>query len=239
VRELNEPSDEGEGANRGNALLIFVKYPFPGTVKTRLSPELTPEQGAAFYKALAREVVQVHIGAAGYESIVCFCPESARREVRSWLGPDVRLWSQLGADLGARQFHAMKQALEAGYGKAAIIGSDCPTIAPGDIEAAFAWLDETDLVLGPCEDGGYYLIGATRPIESLFEGIGWGSECVLSETLEKAQKADLTPALLDVKFDIDSYEDLERYYRSRRDGAGDRPEMQSWRILDAIMRGRG
>ena len=65
---------EREGAKSGNALLIFVKYPSPGTVKTRLSPELTPEQGAAFYRALAEEVVQVHISDAGYESIVCFSP---------------------------------------------------------------------------------------------------------------------------------------------------------------------
>ena len=230
--------DEREGAKGGNALLIFVKYPSPGTVKTRLGPELTPEQSAAFYGALAGEVVQVHISAAAYESIVCFSPESARREVRSWLGRDVRLWTQLGDDLGARQFHAMREALEGGYEKAAIIGSDCPGITPEDIAVAFASLDENDLVLGPCEDGGYYLIGASRPIESLFEGISWGSELVLSETLEKAREAGLTVGLLDVKCDIDSYGDLERYYRSRRDGAGDRPKTHSWRVLHEIMESR-
>jgi rSAM/selenodomain-associated transferase 1 len=227
-----------EGANSANALLIFVKYPSPGTVKTRLSPELTPEQGAAFYRALAEEVVRVHISGAGYESIVCFAPEGAWREVRSWLGPDVRLWSQLGNDLGAREFHAMRQALERGYRKAAIIGSDCPTIAPGDIEAAFSSLNENDLVLGPCEDGGYYLIGATRPIGSLFEDISWGSERVLSETLEKAREAGLSFRLLDVKYDIDSYSDLERYYHSRREAAGDRGKTHSWRVLEGIMKGR-
>ena len=105
---------EREGAKNGNALLIFVKYPSPGTVKTRLSPELTPEQGAAFYRALAEEVVAVHGSGAGYEAIVCFSPASARREVRSWLGPDLRLWSQLGDDLGSREFHAMREALERG-----------------------------------------------------------------------------------------------------------------------------
>ena len=235
---MNELPGEGEGAKRGNVLLIFVKYPSPGTVKTRLSPELTPEQGAAFYRALAEEVVQVHISSEGYESIVCFAPESARKEVRSWLGPDIRLWSQLGDDLGSREFHATREALEAGYGKAAIIGSDCPTITPGDIEAAFSCLSGSDLVLGPCEDGGYYLIGATRPIESLFEGINWGSERVLSETLEKAREAGLTLELLDVKYDIDSYIDLERYYRSGREGAGDRPKTHSWRVLEGIMEGR-
>ena len=229
---------EREGAKSGNALLIFVKYPFPGTVKTRLSPELTPEQGAAFYRALAEEVVRDHTSSAVYESIVCFSPAGARREVRSWLGPDVRLWSQLGDDLGSREFHAMREALEAGYGKAAIIGSDCPTITPGDIEAAFSRLNGSDLVLGPCEDGGYYLIGANRPIQSLFEGVSWGSERVLSETLEKAREAGLTLELLDVKYDIDSYKDLERYYRSGKDGAGDRTKTHSWRVLKGIMRGR-
>jgi len=230
---------EAEGANRGDVLLIFIKYPFPGTVKTRLSPELTPEQGAAFYRALAEEIVRVNASGAGYESIVCFSPENALREVRSWLGPDVRLWSQLGNDLGERQFHAIRRALEVGYSKAALIGSDCPTMAPGDIEAAFASLSENDVVVGPCEDGGYYLIGATSPIESIFEGISWGTEHVLSQTLDKARQAGLTLGLLGPKYDIDSYSDLERYYRSGRDGAGERPKSRSWRILEGIMEGRG
>jgi len=208
---------EREGAKSGNVLLIFVKYPSPGTVKTRLSPELTPEQSAAFYRALAEEVVQAHSSSAGYESIVCFSPESARREVGSWLGPGVRLWSQLGDDLGSREFHAMREALERG---------------------SFSCLSGNDLVLGPCEDGGYYLIGATRPIQSLFEGVSWGSERVLSETLEKAREAGLTLGLLDVKYDIDFYSDLERYYRSGKDGAGDRTKTHSWRVLEGIMEGR-
>ena len=235
---MDEMPAEREGAKSGNVLLIFVKYPFPGTVKTRLSPELTPEQSAAFYRALAEEVVQAHSSSAGYESIVCFAPQSARREVRSWLGPGVRLWSQLGDDLGLREFHAMREASEGGYSKAVIIGSDCPTITPGDIEAAFSCLSGNDLVLGPCEDGGYYLIGATRPIQSLFEGVSWGSERVLSETLEKAREAGLTLGLLDVKYDLDSYSDLERYYRSGKDGAGDRTKTHSWRVLEGIMEGR-
>jgi hypothetical protein len=132
----------------------------------------------------------------------------------------------------------MREALERGYSKAVIIGSDCPTITPGDIEAAFSCLSGNDLVLGPCEDGGYYLIGATRPIQSLFEGVSWGSERVLSETLEKAREAGLTLGLLDVKYDIDSYSDLERYYRSGKDGAGDRTKTHSWRVLEGIMEGR-
>jgi rSAM/selenodomain-associated transferase 1 len=228
-----------KGARSGNVLLVFVKYPSPGTVKTRLCPRLTPEQGAAFYRALAEEVVRVNGGGAGYESIVCFSPEGARRQVRSWLGPGVRLWSQLGHDLGARQFHAMRQALEGGYKRAVIIGSDCPTITPRDIEAAFALLSGNDLVLGPCEDGGYYLIGAARPIQSLFEGISWGSERVLSETVVRAHEAGLSLQLLDLKYDIDSYSDLERYYRSGREGAGGRRRPHSWRVLQGIMEGRG
>lgn len=231
--------EAGKDEDSGDVLLIFVKYPAPGAVKTRLSPELTPEQAAAFYRALAEEVVRVNTGGAGYESIVCFSPEGARREIRSWLGPDLRLWSQLGDDLGERQFHAIKRALEGGYRKAVIIGSDCPTLTPGDVEAALASLSENELVLGPCEDGGYYLIGATRPIECLFRGISWGSERVLRQTLERAREARLTLELLDLKYDIDSYVDLERYYASVRDGDGDRPKTQSWRVLEGIMEGRG
>jgi len=234
-----EISGEWEDVNSESALLVFVKYPEPGRVKTRLSPELTPQESAAFYRALAEEIVGAHASASGYDSIVCFDPGDAGREMRAWLGPNVRLWGQRGDDLGARELHALLKALEGGYKKVALIGTDCPTLAPGDIEAAFASLDRNDLVLGPCEDGGYYLIGVTRPLACLFEGVGWGGDRVLSETLERAEHAGLSLELLGSKYDIDSYADLERYYLETGDGTGDRPKPQSWRVLDGIMKGRG
>lgn len=230
--------DEREARNSGDVLLIFVKYHISGTVKTRLSPELTPEEAATFYGALAKDVVRVNGSSVDYETIVCFAPESAGSELRSWLGPGVSLRRQRGKDLGERQFHAIEQALESGYEKVVLIGSDCPTITPSDIEAALEFLTEANLVIGPAEDGGYYLVAVDRPVRSIFEGIAWSTEEVLRQTLDKAEKAGLEVRLLDVKCDIDRYDDLEKYYRSVREGMREPLGRESWEVLESILGGR-
>lgn len=220
------------------ALLVFVKYPVPGEVKTRLIPELTPVQAAAFYKALVEDTLEVHKDIPGCETIVCFTPESARDGVRAWLGADIPLQSQQGDDLGSRQFDAIKRALEAGYRKAVIIGSDCPGVTPGDVENAFESLNGNRLVIGPSEDGGYYMIGASEALECVFEGISWGSGGVFKETIERAQEAGISVEILDVKYDIDTFRDLERYYRSAGNGAGVTLKKSSLRLLNSILGGK-
>ena len=221
-----------------NALLIFVKYPVPGTVKTRFAPELTPEQAAAVSRALAEDTLSAISNSACYQTSVCFAPASAWRGVRSWLGPDVSLQEQCEGDLGSRQFDAIRRALEAGFTKAVIIGSDCPTLAASDIETAFESLEGSDLVIGPAQDGGYYLIGARRAIRSIFEGISWSTERVLKQTVERADEAGLSLELLDVKYDLDSYSDLRRHCRSARDGTEDRPASRGLEVIDSILGGR-
>jgi glycosyltransferase A (GT-A) superfamily protein (DUF2064 family) len=99
-------------------------------------------------------------------------------------------------------------------------------------------LTESDLVIGPAEDGGYYLIGLDRPVRSIFEGIEWSSEGVLRQTLDKAEKAGLRVRLLDVKRDIDRYGDLEEYYRSVRDGRREPLGRESWEVLESILGSR-
>jgi rSAM/selenodomain-associated transferase 1 len=221
-----------------DALLIFVKYHAPGAVKTRLSPQLTPEESSSFYGALARDLVRVNGDSTDYDTIVYFAPQNAGRAVRSWLGPGVPLQRQSGGDLGSRQLHALEEALGTGYQRAVIIGSDCPTITPRDIGIALATLTEHDLVIGPAEDGGYYLIGATEPIPRIFEGISWSSEKVLRQTLERAKRAGLRVGLLEPKRDIDTFDDLETYYRSVRDGEMEPLGRDSWDLLRSILTGR-
>jgi rSAM/selenodomain-associated transferase 1 len=220
-----------------NALLVFLKYPTPGAVKTRLGPELTPEQAADFYRALAEDVLQINSRSTRYQTIVCFAPAGAHEQVRSWLGREVALQEQCGDDLGARQFDALRRALQGGFRKAVLIGTDCPTITPADVEAAFDALEESDVVIGPAEDGGYYLIGSRRPLRSIFEGISWSTEKVLGETTARIEKAGLGLRLLGAKSDIDSYEDLERFYRSIRDGSRAVEAGRSLEVMSAILGG--
>jgi rSAM/selenodomain-associated transferase 1 len=227
-------------AHRGeNVLLIFVKYPIPGTVKTRFCPELDPEQAAALSRALAEDTLLATSKSDYYQTTVCFAPASAYRGVRSWLGPDVSLQEQCQGDLGSRQFDAIRRALAGGFRKVVIIGSDCPMITAADIEAAFDSLEGSELVVGPAEDGGYYLIGTRRPpLRSIFEGISWSTERVLRETVDRADEAGLSLKLLDVKYDLDAYADLQRHYRSVRDRSPGRPASRCLKIMESIMSGK-
>jgi rSAM/selenodomain-associated transferase 1 len=220
-----------------NALLVFLKYPNPGAVKTRLGPELTPEQAADFYRALAEDVLRVNSRSTRYQTIVCFTPAGSHEQVRSWLGRGVALQEQCGDDLGSRQFDALRRALQGGFRRAVLIGTDCPTITPSDIETAFDALEASDVVIGPAQDGGYYLIGTRQPLRSIFEGISWSTEKVLGETMARIEEAGLESRLLGVKSDIDSYEDLERFYRSTRDDSQAVSASRSLEVMSAILNG--
>jgi rSAM/selenodomain-associated transferase 1 len=193
-------------------LVIFAKYPEPGSVKTRLSPEIIPAQAARLHRVMTDDVISLHADDPGHDTIVFFTPEDAGEKFNSWLGRKARLVPQEGDDLGARQLNAFRSALDEGYEKVVIIGSDCPCITRADIASAFAGLDTADLVLGPSEDGGYYLIGARQAHPALFEGIEWGRPQVLEDTIKKADTAGLSIRLLDGRLDIDRYEDVKKLY---------------------------
>jgi rSAM/selenodomain-associated transferase 1 len=206
-------------------------------VKTRLGPELTPEQAAEFYRALAEDVLCANARSARYQTVVCFAPPGALEDVRAWLGPDFVLQEQRGDDLGARQLHALRRARLEGFRRAVLIGTDCPTITSADVEAALDALETNDVVIGPAEDGGYYLIGTREPVQSIFEGISWSTEKVLEQTLTKIEEAGLRLRLLGVKSDIDSYADLEKFYRWVREESPDVSAERSLEVMHAILNG--
>jgi rSAM/selenodomain-associated transferase 1 len=200
------------------ALVIFTKYPEPTKVKTRLMPEFSPEEAAALSRAMAEHVVRVHAGSDGYDVVVGYTPGERAAEMRSWLGGGIPLQCQEGGDLGERQLNALRRVFAAGYGKAAIIGGDCPLVTQQDVCKAFDALDDADVVIGPSDDGGYYLIGSTGAHEVVFRGINWGTSSVLKETIERIEEAGLTFRLLANHYDVDSFEDVERLWRSLSSG---------------------
>jgi rSAM/selenodomain-associated transferase 1 len=193
-------------------VLIFARYPEPGSVKTRLCPGLSPAQAAHLQRAMTEDVVALHEAGAAHDTIVCFSPAELRDNFSSWLGEGVSLMPQEGDDLGERQLGAMRAAFDLGYDGAVIIGTDCPFVTRPDIESAFESLKAADLVLGPSEDGGYYLIGARKAYPPLFEGIEWGGPRVLEDTLKKAEAAHVSTRLLEPHLDVDRYDDLRTVY---------------------------
>jgi rSAM/selenodomain-associated transferase 1 len=127
-------------------------------------------------------------------------------------GVEVRI--QRGEDLGARLVAAFDELLRVSD-RAVVMGSDCPDLDPETIRMAFAALDDHALVLGPARDGGYYLIGLKAPAPALFEGIAWGTERVLAETLERARRLGLATRSLEVLADLDTPDDLVRLIARR------------------------
>jgi hypothetical protein len=128
-----------------------------------------------------------------------------------WLGDSARFLPQGAGDLGERMARAFEESSRSPA--TVIIGSDCPGLRPDVITAAFARLTEAPVVLGPAEDGGYYLIGLSRPMPELFRGIPWGTDRVLSNSLALLQRRGCKPALLDPLEDIDRPEDLPVWRR--------------------------
>ena len=176
------------------AILLFVKYPEPGKVKTRLAATVGAEKAADIYRRLVAAVL------AGLppedELIVVFDPPEKRAQVAEWLqgllvGRRADFVAQATGDLGVRLERAMAEAFARGFGKVAVIGSDCPELTPALFSETWQALETHGAVLGPSTDGGYYLLALRQPCAALFNGIAWSTEAVRAQTLAQARAAGL------------------------------------------------
>lgn len=192
----------------GAALIVFLKAPRAGEVKTRLASAVGGAAAAAFYRVLADEEIRRTTPAAGeYTRLFWFAPADAEAEIAAWL-PGENLLPQRGADLGARMAQAFADAFAGGAQRVAIIGTDVPWVSRESVIEAFTALDRADLVLGPSDDGGYYLLAIARPRPELFEGVVWGSTSVLAATLQRAEALNLRVKQLAALPDIDTLDDV-------------------------------
>jgi rSAM/selenodomain-associated transferase 1 len=197
-------------AVRRRTLLVFVKRPRAGEVKTRLAAELGDGAAADVYRALAEaEIAGTRPLGGEYERRFFYAPADAGSEVSEWLRGE-RVAPQQGGDLGARMAAAFAAAFRDGAARVAIIGSDVPWVTRERVAAAFAALSDADVVVGPCDDGGYYLLALSQPRPELFDGIPWSTPAVLRSTLERARDRGLRVALLEALPDVDTLADLRR-----------------------------
>lgn len=196
---------------RGDRLIVFVKAPRPGAVKTRLARDLGAAAAADLYRRIAERVLRGSAPAGDeYLRTVAFAPADARDEIAAWL-PGEELRAQRGGDLGERMAAAFADAFAAGSRRVALAGSDVPELTRERVGEAFSALDGHDMALGPAADGGYYLVALARPRPALFEGVAWSTERVLAETLERAAAAGLRVRLLGTLRDVDTPEDARRF----------------------------
>jgi uncharacterized protein len=199
------------------SLLVVAKRPAAGQTKTRLCPPLTGDAAAALYACFLHDTLDVMRQVPNVEREIVYLPEAAV-DYFSALAPDMQLSLQQGDDLGARLDHLLTAALEAGASQAVVMDSDSPTLPADYLAQAFAALaGPSDVVLGPCEDGGYYLIGLKRPQPRLLRDIQMSTPYVVRDTLALAEQLGLKVALLPTWYDVDTVAELDRLRTELRD----------------------
>jgi rSAM/selenodomain-associated transferase 1 len=192
--------------------IVMVKAPRAGAVKTRLTPPLSGAQAAALAACFAQDTAAA-VRRVVPEVIVAYDPPDGRGQLQDLLADDKLLWlEQRGDGLGERLTAAAARAAALGRGPVVIVGTDSPTMPPTFVERAFASLSsgESDVALGPTEDGGYYLVGLREPFGGLFRNVEWSTPRAYAQTAENVARAGLRLLELPRWYDVDTPADLLR-----------------------------
>ena len=217
-----DPNLPDAGAQGLCALAVMTKAPQAGRVKTRLVPPLTPEQAAELNKCFLRDTAaaissacsrsETATGACG---IAVYTPVGAESAYTDILPADFSLLPQRGEKFGERLYFAVEDLFNCGFESVCLIDSDSPTVPAENFQKAIELLSmsEDRVVLGPSDDGGYYLIGVKKPHRHLFDQIDWSTERVLIQTMQRATAIGLELKLLPTGYDVDDGVSLQRLRR--------------------------
>ena len=195
------------------ALAIMTKAPRPGTVKTRLQPPLTAEESARLNICFLRDIAAAIVRTGGKsKGVGIFTPVGSEGDYVDVLPSDFVLIPQRGDGFGERLMNAATDLLRVGFESCCLINSDSPTVTADAFRQAVVELQGADnqIVLGPSDDGGYYLIGMRKANRRLFEGIDWSTERVFTQTLDRALELTLNVHVLPKFYDIDDARALRR-----------------------------
>lgn len=199
---------------RPAAILVFVRAPERGRVKTRLAASIGDDAALRIYRRLAEHVLgEVRTLSHLARIRVHYTPAPAGDAVAGWLGAGPEYLPQRGATLGARMERAFHQAFTDGFERVVIVGSDLPGLTARHLQEALALLDAHPAVIGPARDGGYWLLGLRRPAPELFRDVPWSTATVFPETMRRLRALGLRPALLPELADVDEPADLPPDYR--------------------------
>lgn len=182
-------------------LTLFARFPTPGVAKTRLIPAIGAQAAAALHRALVEATV-AEMRASGLPFELRYTGATTQA-FSDWLGADIALIDQGDGDLGDRLARAQTPAL--------LIGADAPALDAHRMRRAADALTTAPAVIGPAEDGGYYLLGSARPMAFLFEAMPWGTDAVFAETMQRLGANGIDPVVLETLADIDRPEDLARW----------------------------
>lgn len=190
-----------------NLLLIFIKNPIPGQVKTRLAKDLGEEKAVEYYKKLLK-ITRDEAQKAKAKKWLCYGDFVNSQD--EWSEEVFVKKLQLGGSLGDRMSMFFKEGFKAGFKRIIIIGSDCPELLSSDLDEAFNILKNSDAVIGPANDGGYYLLGLSKDVD-LFQNKEWSTESVFADTLKDLKKENLSFEIVAEKIDLDTLEDLKNF----------------------------
>lgn len=187
-------------------LIVFLRYPELGKVKTRLAKTLGPEEALLIYDELTAMTLSV----ASHYSHACYLFYDGGIPADDKRKKDFQYHLQATGDLGAKMVDAIRYVLTR-HSKVIIIGSDTPALSKEIIDEALSQLALYDIVIGPSDDGGYYLLGCKEMMPSLFDNVPWSTPLVKNETINRIQRLDKTFTLLETLIDIDEAEDWISY----------------------------
>lgn len=188
-----------------SALIVFVKNPVKGHVKTRLAAGIGDDKALEVYMLLMEHTRDVAKSVPVTRNLFY---DTSIVENDKWSSSDFDKYVQFNGDLGERMANAFQETFAQGLKKVVIVGSDCPYLSPFIIRKAFERLDSHDVVLGPTFDGGYYLLGMKEFIPELFQNIPWSTEEVFGASKEVLDSLGKTTALMPLLGDVDHKEDL-------------------------------
>jgi uncharacterized protein len=205
-----------------SALIIFLKYPEVGKVKTRLAKVYNETFATEFYRLCVEKLIRdLRENFLSETNVFLFCSDDQDiPKLKKWLGNDFICKPQEGFDLGKRMENAFTQVFNSGCEQAIIIGTDIPDINSEIIKDAFGLLNKYDFVIGPSKDGGYYLLGMNKNHPGIFEGINWSTNEVLGETIQKLNYQNFTYILLPELIDVDTSNSLEEWVKHKKDDPG-------------------
>jgi len=234
-----------EPADTKQAIVLFGRYPELGCGKSRLAEELGAEQTLLLYQGMLADTAWKIGAVSGCTPIAAFFagfefesppPDPLGRDPFS----NFRLVRQSGSDFGTRLADSMKRPFDLGYERTVLLGADSPELEQADLELAIELLELHDVVLGPSEDGGYYLIGMNRHHPHLFEEMTWSTSAVFEQTVKRAEGTGLSVGFVSRYSDIDYFDDLKRLARRRLGPSGRSspvcPATDAW--LEGSLRGQ-
>jgi len=216
-----------------NRLLLFVKSPIKGQVKTRLAADTSGNFVVELYKYFVEDTISLTENLDVHMEL-CFYPANRKTTFLKWLGEQYCYTPQVGDNLGKRLRNAFGNAFEEGFSNVVAIGSDSPDLPVRYLMKSYEVLDAHDTVIGPANDGGYYLIGFSKEgfIPEVFDNISWSTDCVFEQTVSILKQYDRKMYLLPLWYDVDTIEDLKSLLLRTRNTAFEKSKTYSYLTAD-------